>query len=91
MINNLSITAFKRRQVEPKVSTLAFEGSVLKTADARDDKYGRIVMERINFEYDLVSVEAKYHGTCFSNFLLVRGKGDAGRPLDENIKIAMEN
>lgn len=45
----------------------------------------------MNFEYDLVSVEAKYHDKCFSNFLLVSGKGDAGRPLDENIRIAMEN
>ncbi|KAK0072595.1 hypothetical protein PV325_011128, partial [Microctonus aethiopoides] len=41
--------------------------------------------------YDLVSVEAKYHGKCFSNFVLVKGQGDAGRSLDENIKIAMEN
>ncbi|KAK0165651.1 hypothetical protein PV328_004153 [Microctonus aethiopoides] len=46
--NNLSITAFKRCQeelstsVSPQVSTLAFEDTVLKTADARDDKYGRI-------------------------------------------------
>ncbi|KAK0078035.1 hypothetical protein PV326_009641 [Microctonus aethiopoides] len=72
-----------------EVSTLAFVDTVLKTADARDDKYGRSIMERINFEYDLVSVEAKYHGECFSNFVLVSGKGDAGRPLDENIEIAM--
>ncbi|KAK0160419.1 hypothetical protein PV328_007830 [Microctonus aethiopoides] len=95
--NNLSITAFKRCQeepstsVSPQVSTLAFENTVLKAADALDDKYGRSVMERINFVYDLVSVEAKYHGKCFSNFVLVRGKDDAGRPLDKNIKIAMEN
>lgn len=48
-------------------------------------------MEHINFKYDLASDEAMYHGKCFSNFILVSGKGDAGRPLDENIEIVMEN
>ncbi|KAK0160201.1 hypothetical protein PV328_007629 [Microctonus aethiopoides] len=102
--NNLSTPAFKRCQEEPSTSVSYLHvkkesvllvsknyDTVLKTADVRDDKYGRSVMERINFEYDLVSVEAKYHGKCFSNFILVTGKGDAGRPFDENIKIAMEN
>lgn len=81
----------KYRRVIREVSTLSFKDTVLKAAEARGDKYGRSVKERVNFEYDLVSVEAKYHDKCFSNFLLVSGKGDAGRPLDENIRIAMEN
>ncbi|KAL4706763.1 hypothetical protein ACJJTC_018144 [Scirpophaga incertulas] len=81
----------KYRRVIREVSTLSFKDTVLKAAEARGDKYGRSVKERVNFEYDLVSVEAKYHDKCFSNFLLVSGKGDAGCPLDENIRIAMEN
>lgn len=81
----------KYRRVIREVSTLTFKDTVLKAAEARGDKYGRTVKERVNFEYDLVSVEAKYHDKCFSNFLLVSGKGDAGRPSDENIRIAMEN
>ncbi|KAG8320736.1 hypothetical protein J6590_061977 [Homalodisca vitripennis] len=59
--------------------------------EARVDKYRRNVKERVNFEYDLVSIEAKYHEKCFSNFLSLSGKGDVGRPLDENIRIAMDN
>lgn len=73
------------------MSTLTFKDTVLKAAEARGDKYGRSVKEPVNFEYDLVSVEAKYHDKCFSSFLLVSGKSDAGRPMDANIRIAMEN
>lgn len=81
----------KYRHAIRKVSTLTFKDTVLKAAEARGDKYGRNVKERVNFQYDLVSVEAKYHDKCFSNFLLLSGKGDVGRPLDENIRIAMDN
>ncbi|KAK0177019.1 hypothetical protein PV328_001110 [Microctonus aethiopoides] len=80
--NDLSITAFKRCQEEPRTSVsylhvkkesvlliLKNYDTVLKTADVRDDKYGKSVMERINFEYDLVSVEAKYHDPKIDHYV----------------------
>lgn len=73
------------------MSTHTFKDTILEAAEARGDKYGRSVKELENFEYNLLSVQPKYHDKCFSNFLLVSGKGDAGHPLDENIRFAMDN
>lgn len=44
----------------------------------------------VNFEYDLVSAEAKHHEKCISSFLLVNGKDDTDRQLNENIRIVMK-
>lgn len=54
----------------------AFKDTVLKPAVMRSDKYGRVRKERVNFEHDLVSVEAKYH----NKFIVSTWKG---RPLDK--------
>lgn len=44
-----------------QVSTLSFKETVIKTAELRCDKLGKIVRERVNFEHDLVAAEARYH------------------------------
>jgi len=79
-----------RRKIQ-QVYRISFKDSVIKIAEARGDRYGRIVKNRINFEHDLVAAGAKYHSDCFTSFVKIITGDKAGRPLDENIVLAMED
>ncbi|KAL4105063.1 hypothetical protein QTP88_020338 [Uroleucon formosanum] len=78
-----------RRKIK-QVSTLSFKDNIIKTAESRDDRLGKIVRDRVNFEYDLVAAEAKYHDNCLISFNKYKSGGSVGRPHDENIRLAME-
>ncbi|KAL4112100.1 hypothetical protein QTP88_015948 [Uroleucon formosanum] len=78
-----------RRKIK-QVSTLSFKDNIIKTAESHDDRLGKIVRDRINFEYDLVAAEAKYHDNCLISFNKYKSGGSVGRPHDENIRLAME-
>lgn len=52
-----------------RVCTIEFKDNIIKTADARGDLLGKIVKDRIMFEYDLIAAEAKYHRCCYVKFL----------------------
>ena len=58
-----------RRQKIYNVATFSFKESVLTVAQDRSDDVRKAVTARINFEYDLVAVEAKYHDNCYKSFL----------------------
>lgn len=78
-----------RRKIK-QVSTLSFKDNIIKTAESRGDGLGKIVRDRVNFEYDLVAAEAKYHDNCLISFNKYKSGGSVGRPHDENIRLAME-
>lgn len=73
-----------------KVTTLSFKESILKVARAREDDVAKSVIARIEFEYDLVAAEAKYHGDCYNYFLRPTYGGKVGRPKDEATNLAMD-
>lgn len=83
-------TQHYRRKIN-HVCTISFKDSIIKVAEARGDKYESIVKDQINFEYDLVAAGAKYHGECFASFAKIVRGSKTGRPLDENIALAMED
>lgn len=72
------------------ITTLEFKESLLKLAKDRSDDVSKAVIARINFEYDLVAAEAKYHGGCYKSFLKPNTDGRVGRPQDEAVNSAME-
>lgn len=73
-----------------QVSTLSFKETVIKTAELRCDKLGKIVRERVNFEHDLVAAEARYHRSCLVSFNKYNPTSSKnGRPQDESVKLAM--
>ena len=79
-----------RRQKMYKVATLSLKESVLTVAQDRSDDVSKAVTARINFEYDLVAVEAKYHDNCYKSFPRPNTSGRVGRPQDEAANSAME-
>ncbi|CAH0562948.1 unnamed protein product [Brassicogethes aeneus] len=52
-----------------KLSTLTFKDPILESARTRSDAKAKAVLARVEFEYDLVAAEAKYHHDCFISFL----------------------
>ena len=50
------------------MSTLEFKNNVIKKAQERGDTFGELVKNRIIFQYDLVTAEAKYNAICYTNF-----------------------
>lgn len=78
-----------RRKIH-KVSTLTFKDSILKLAKDRSDDVSKAVFARINFQYDLVAADAKYHDSCYKSFLRPNTGGKIGRPQSEVINSAME-
>ncbi|CAH2090972.1 unnamed protein product [Euphydryas editha] len=78
-----------RRRIS-QVSTLQFKDTVLETARARDDALAKAVLARVEFQYDLVAAEAKYHRDCYANFLRPSTGAKMGRPKDEATNLAME-
>lgn len=50
----------------------------------------KAVLSRVEFEYDLVAAEAKYHNDCFISFLKPITWVKVGRPQEENMNLAME-
>ncbi|CAH0556725.1 unnamed protein product [Brassicogethes aeneus] len=78
-----------RRRIS-QVSTLQFKDSILEVARTRDDAIAKAVLARIEFEYDLVVAEAKYHHDCYVFFLKPSSGAKIGRPKDEAANLAME-
>ncbi|PZC75227.1 hypothetical protein B5X24_HaOG206534 [Helicoverpa armigera] len=72
------------------VTTFNFKESLLKLVKDRSDDVSKAVFARINFEYDLIAAEAKYHDSCYKFFLKPTTGGKIGRPQDESINSAME-
>jgi hypothetical protein len=62
----------------------------LTVAQDRSDNVSKAITARINFEYDLVAAEAKYHDNCYKSFLRPNTGGRVGRPQDEAANSAME-
>ncbi|CAG4987924.1 unnamed protein product [Colias eurytheme] len=73
-----------------KVSTLKFKESILELAKDRSDDLSKAVVDRINFEYDLVAADAKYHDSCYKSFVRPNAGGKIGRPQNEDVNAAME-
>lgn len=44
-----------------QVATLSFKENIIKIAKNRSDDVAKTVFARIEYEYDLVAAEAKYH------------------------------
>lgn len=78
-----------RRRIS-QVSTLDFKDSILEVARTRSDAIAKAVIARIEYEYDLVAVEAKYHRDCQVSFLKPSTGGKVGRPQDEAMNLAMD-
>ncbi|KAE9525653.1 hypothetical protein AGLY_014180, partial [Aphis glycines] len=68
-----------------QVATLSFKDNIIKVATNRSD-----VFARIEYEYDLVAAEAKYHNNCYNSFLRPSSGGKIGRPEDNSVILAME-
>lgn len=50
----------------------------------------KAVFARINFQYDLVAADARYHDSCYKSFVRTNTGGKIGRPQSETINSAME-
>lgn len=46
---------------------LSVKDIVLKAAEVRNDKWGQMIIDRIQYVSDLVAVDAKYHNACMKN------------------------
>lgn len=79
---------YRRKIVQ--VSTLGLKDSILAVARTRSDAIANNVIERINFEYDLVAAEAKYHRKCYLSFMKPSTGAQIGRPKDESTDLAIE-
>lgn len=78
-----------RRKIK-QVSTNYFKEYIIKKAELRNDRLGKIVKDRINSETDLIAADAKYHGTCLAKFTVAYVGRKLGRPLDEKVRISMD-
>lgn len=78
-----------RRRIS-QVSTLQFKDSILEIARTRNDTTAKAVLARLEFEYDLVAAEAKYHHDCYASFMKPSTGLKIGRPKDEATDRAME-
>ena len=68
-MKRLKKKSLHHRQKIYNVVTLSFKESVLTVAQDRSDDVSKAVTARINFEYDLIAAEAKYHDNCYKSFL----------------------
>ncbi|XP_008556708.3 uncharacterized protein LOC103577712 isoform X2 [Microplitis demolitor] len=80
----------KYRRTISNVSTLAFKENVIKKAEERNDSLGKLVKERILYEYDLIAAEAKYHTICYTNFLTRVPSADKKPRQDDQVTQAMK-
>jgi len=62
----------------------------MKVAENRSDGVAKSVLGRIQYEYDLIAAEARYHNDCYNSFLRPSSGGKIGRPEDNNITLVME-
>lgn len=62
----------------------------MKVAENRSDGVVKSVVGRIQYEYDLIAAEARYHNDCYNSFLRLSSGGKIGRPEDNNITLVME-
>lgn len=93
--NNASEEAEKKqpqkcRRKICKVSTLEFKESIMKIARSRSDDTAKNVIARIEYVYDLVAAEAKYHINCYNSFLRPTTGVKSCRPQNEAINSAMD-
>ena len=56
----------------------------------RSDDAAKAVIARIEYEFDLVAAEAKYHNNCYNIFLRPTTGYKVGRPEDDSVNLAME-
>ena len=73
-----------------KVATIEFKESIQKVAWSRSDEEAKKVTAHIEYEFDLVAAEAKYHNTCYNSFMRPTNGCKIGRPQDESTNVAME-
>ena len=62
----------------------------MTVAQDRSDDVSKAVTARINFEYDLIAAEAKYHDNCYKSFLRPNAGGRVGRSQDGAANFAMK-
>lgn len=73
-----------------KVATLAFKDSILNITRTRSDDIAKTVIARIEYEYVLVAVEAKYHNdSCYNCFLRPTTGDKSGCSENEAFNSAM--
>ena len=73
------------------VTTLPLKTKILDVCSKRKDEWAISVQRRVLDCHDLIAAEARYHESCYRNFVLGRASRDethhqstAGRPADEN-------
>ena len=89
----------KRCLIDPKhlnrsdchqVTTLPLKSKILDLCSKRKDEWSVSVQRKVLNCHDLIAAEARYHKSCYRNFLLGRGITDeshqstTGRPTDQN-------
>lgn len=86
----------KKKKIENRrsvhdVQSLEIKISTLDIASKRGDDWGKKIVNRITNVFDLVAVEAKYHGDCQIKFFTLPKQGTKrGRPASEELNIPME-
>lgn len=64
------------------VETIELKYNMIVKAKARNDEWGDVVVRRLEEYFDLVAVEAKYHGTCAQKFLI---SSEKLKPVNESL------
>lgn len=79
---------FKKNPI--RLASITTKEEVLKHAKKRKDKWGTEVKSRLAPVHDLVAAEAKFHRTCYFNFIKEENKQDTpGRPRTTEVHDAM--
>ncbi|GBM49895.1 hypothetical protein AVEN_92161-1 [Araneus ventricosus] len=82
--------ALNIRRIICQVATLSFKDNILKVAQNRSDDVSKNVIACIQYEYDLVAAEAKYHNSYYNSFLRPTTGAEIGRLQSNAVTLVME-
>lgn len=64
------------------IHTIGIKTTIVNAAHARNDDKGRIILSRVEGEFDLVAAEGRYHNRCFVSLCATSQRYSSGRPPD---------
>ena len=79
-----------RRKSIHEVRTMTCKSTIANAASERGDEWRPLVVWRVQSVIDLVAAEARYHGTCYANFLKLPSKRKPGRAQNYDLAEAYE-
>ena len=72
--------AVNRRKSISRVETIEYREKVVNYSTERNDKWGDLVLSRVQSSIDLIAAEARYHHQCSKQFFLTKTQGRCKLP-----------